>query len=502
MSDTIDWNVKIGLAAAVGAVTGGTAVAAEDDGRYMIEEIIVTANKQGNVSVQDLATSVQAIGEEELKRAQLFSVEDYSRFIPSMSYMGNSSGAGKVFFRGVADAPDTFIAQSSAAVYLDEQPLTQSAQVDVRLIDIERVEALSGPQGTLFGSSSQSGTLRIVTNKPTPDEFEAFIDVTGSGSSEGDPSYDISGMVNIPVNDNFAVRLVGFSAKQGGFIDNVLGQTAGSETSAPFPRTSINGVQLNDGTVGGVQVFDSVVEDDWNEQTIDGGRIAAKWDVTDNLSMTAQIAFQDVDSDAESTYDATQGDLETVQFFPDVRKDEWTQYSFTVEADMGWANFVSATAYFTRDSFYQQDTTSYSAYFGGFCYYATASYNIYCFQPAGVNYTYNDPIGFLTNDQENTSFSQEFRLSSQGDRVDWVAGVFYERRHEEWDFDTYTTNDGGYRNSQGFANWGADYWNVNPLTPSDVWWFSADDTDWNTMAAFGEVTMRWTDKFSTTVGAR
>ena len=230
---------------------------------------------------------MQAIGEEELKRAQLFSVEDYSRFIPSMSYMGNSSGAGKVFFRGVADAPDTFIAQSSAAVYLDEQPLTQSAQVDVRLIDIERVEALSGPQGTLFGSSSQSGTLRIVTNKPTPDQFEAFIDVTGSGSSEGDPSYDISGMVNIPVNDNFAVRLVGFSAKQGGFIDNVLGQTPGSENGG---RTSINGVHLNDGTVGGVQVFDSVVEDDWNEQTIDGGRIAAKWDVTDNLSMTAQIA--------------------------------------------------------------------------------------------------------------------------------------------------------------------------------------------------------------------
>ena len=78
MSDTIDWNVKIGLAAAVGAVTGGTAVAAEDDSGYMIEEITVTANKQGNVSVQDLATSVQAIGEEDLKRAQLFSVEDLS----------------------------------------------------------------------------------------------------------------------------------------------------------------------------------------------------------------------------------------------------------------------------------------------------------------------------------------------------------------------------------------------------------------------------------------
>ena len=136
MSENIDWSVKVGLATAVGAVVSGGAVTAEEDSGYMIEEITVTANKQGSVSVQDLATSVQAIGEEDLKRAQLFSVEDYSRFIPSMSYMGNSSGAGKIFFRGVADAPDTFIAGSSAAVYLDEQPLTQSAQVDVRLIDM------------------------------------------------------------------------------------------------------------------------------------------------------------------------------------------------------------------------------------------------------------------------------------------------------------------------------------------------------------------------------
>ena len=90
MSENINWSVKVGLATAVGAVVSGGAVAEEDSG-YMIEEITVTANKQGSVSVQDLATSVQAIGEEDLKRAQLFSVEDYSRFIPSMSYMGNSS---------------------------------------------------------------------------------------------------------------------------------------------------------------------------------------------------------------------------------------------------------------------------------------------------------------------------------------------------------------------------------------------------------------------------
>lgn len=492
------------LAAAISAAISGTAVA--QDGP-LLEEIIVTATKRGDVSIQDLGASVQALTNDDLRSGQLFSLEDYTRFMPSVSYFSNNPGAGKVYFRGVADAPDTFIAESSAAIYLDEQPITQGAQIDVRMVDIERVEALAGPQGTLFGSSSQSGTLRIITNKPDPTEFAAFADVTLSTIDDGDSSYDVAGMLNLPlVEDKVALRLVGFTAKEGGFIDNVRGPTAISDSVVG--RVNFDGQQFNDGTreptPGNPEPNPGVtnaIESDWNESTVSGGRAALRWNVVDNWQATLSTAFQSSDSDAESTYDQTVGDLQIVAFYPDTFEDDWAQFALTIEGDMGWANFVSATSYYTRDSKYTQDTTSYAAYFGTFCYYATASYNIYCFQPAGLNYTYNDPIGFLVNDQENTSFAQEFRLSKQGERVDWVAGVFWEKRTEEWDFDTFTVNNGGYSASQGMDNW-VNYWNVPADTTTNGWWFSRDDTEWTTTAVFGELTFNFTDQFSATVGGR
>jgi outer membrane receptor protein involved in Fe transport len=327
--------------------------------------------------------------------------------------------------------------------------------------------------------------------------------------SEGDNSFDISGMVNIPLaDDTFAVRLVGFSATEGGFIDNVEGTTGGCEV---FGKCAIGGPQSNT----------AAVEDDWNETTVTGGRASAKWFINDNWSATLGLATQSVDSDAENTFDPTVGDLELVAFGPDTFEDDWTQYALTIEGNISdKLSFTSATAYFTRDSAYAQDTTEYAAYFGQWCYYWTATYNIYCFQPAGAYYWYNDPVGYLVNTQENTSFNQEFRLAYTGDRVSWVAGAFYEDRQEEWDFNTYVTNQGGHANSQAFDNWVRphsyftrpsyyagyyyyipDGWGV-PAAPTDVWWFSADDTDWETLAVFGEVTFDLSDKWSITAGGR
>ncbi len=487
------FSYKTTLSAAVAAAVGASPALAQDsDG---LEEIKVTASKRGEMDLQDFAGSIQAFGAEQIRNQNLFNMEDYSKLTPSMAYFGNQPGAGRVFFRGISDAPDAFIVSSSAAVYIDEQPITQSKQADPRLIDIERVEALSGPQGTLYGSSSQSGTLRIVTNKPDPTGFDAFVDTTLKSVDGGDSSYDFSGMVNLPlIEDKFALRLVGFTAREGGFIDNVLGQTPISDNAQyglanPYAQ-SASGPQFNT----------DAVADNWNEYSIKGGRISAKWFINEEWSATVMGNFQSMDSEGENTYDPTVGDLQIIAFSPDTRTDDWQQYALTLEGDLGFANFTSATSYFTRDSFYQQDTTSYAAYFGTFCYYGTVSYNIYCFQPAGAYYVYNDPIGFLTNDQKNTSITQEFRLSGGSDRFNWVAGIFYEERSEDWDFYTYTTNDGGYRNSQGFSNW-VNVWDV-PATPTDAWWYSADRTDWTSSAVFGEGTFDVTDNFSVTAGIR
>ncbi len=511
-------NYKTTIGAAVAAAVGagpGAALAQESSG---IEEITVTATKRGEVSIMDIAGSIQAFDTAAIRNQGLTDMESYTKLTPALTYFGNSTGQGKIFIRGIADAPDTFIVSQSSAVYLDEQPITQSAAVDPRLVDIERVEVLSGPQGTLFGSSSQSGTLRIVTNKPDPTKFEAFADATVKGMSEGGNSWDVSGMVNIPLaDDTFAVRLVGFSATEAGFIDNVEGTTGNCEALGKCP-------------VGGPQFNTDAVEEDWNETTITGGRVSAKWFISDDWSATLGLTTQSVDSDAENTYDPTIGDLELIAFNPDTFEDDWTQYSLTIEGNItDNLTFTSATAYFTRDSKYTQDTTEYAAYFGSFCYYFTATYNIYCFQPAGAYYWYNDPVGFLVNDQENTNFTQEIRLAYTGERIDWVAGAFWEDRSEEWDF---TTDVEGYRDSQAFDNWTRPYneflrpsyyfnsyacagyaapvgyyfcvpdgWGV-PAAPTDTWWFSADDTEWETLAVFGEATFHVTDKFSVTAGAR
>jgi len=473
--------------ASVLAVPAGTAMAQnqEENSAGLLEEVIVTATKRAQ-NLQDIPQSIQAISAETLKIAGIQSMEDYVRFIPSLSIVVSNPGTATIVFRGIADSEDTFIAESSAALYLDEQSLTMSGNPNPRMVDIERVEALSGPQGTLYGASSQSGTLRIVTNKPDPSAFDANIDVMLRGMQEGKASYDVSAMANIPISDTFALRLVGFAARDGGFIDNVLGTT---------PRFGL----FNNA---------DAVKKDINKVEYSGGRFTAKWFINDDWNATAGIVYQKTDSDARPERDPTLSkDLSVVRFLPQFEYDrqDWTQYALTVEGDLGFADFVSATSYFTRDWEYTQDTSvGYAAYFGTFCYggaYYVGQYTQYCFQPAGVGNYYNDPIGgYLKNTQKNTKFAQEFRLSHQGDKVDWVAGVFYEESSEDWDFISVSQ---GFNDSQGMANWLSGRLGTIPTRdPENAWWFSADRTNWKQKAVFGEATIHLTDRWDVTAGAR
>ena len=165
------------------AVPAATAVAQDQDqdeagGDIMLEEVTVTARKRTE-TLQSVPQSIQAISEQTIINAGLRGMDDYVRFIPSLNIVQSNPGTAMVVFRGIADAQSTFIAEPSAAVYLDEQSLVLNGQPNPRMIDIERVEALSGPQGTLYGASAQSGVLRIVTNKPDPTAFDANFDISG-----------------------------------------------------------------------------------------------------------------------------------------------------------------------------------------------------------------------------------------------------------------------------------------------------------------------------------
>ncbi len=473
-----------GVAAAVSAALAGYTTT-----QAQLEEIVVTATKKTE-NLQDIAGNIQAITESDLKKAQVVNMEDYAKLIPAMSYVNYTPGTGKIYFRGIADDNGTFISEESSALYIDEQPVTQAGMaVDVRMVDIARIEALAGPQGSLYGSSAQSGAIRIITNKPDTSEFAASVDMTlraSATSPRNEDSWDISGMVNVPISDNFAIRAVGFTAEDGGYVDVIEG------VSARFG--------LNKNT----DFNPSVVREDVNTFKTSGGRIFGKWDTDDGYIM-AGLSAQNNSADGYNYFDQSKGDLQRVSFYDEPRDDDWTQLSLTIEKDLGFAKLISATSYFDRDVFYQQDRTTYSMYFGTFCYYYNgyASTSRYCFQPVGTSYAYNDVPGWQTLVQWNSSRTQEFRLSNQSDDLDWVLGLFYQEREEGWDFETMTVD---YRNSLGYANQMASVATYLPdrlpVAPTDVWWASYDRTNWETMAVFGEVNYRFDENWELTVGGR
>ncbi len=224
------------LAAAVSAVLAGAAGTAAAQSTASLDEVIVTATKRSE-RLQDVPESISAFDTKAISMRGLQQMGDYAKLIPGMSISEREPGATTIVFRGVASSGLQFGAVSSAALYLDDQPITQSGRnPDPRLIDIERIEALRGPQGTLYGASSQSGTLRVITNKPDPNAFDSWAEAQVSNTSSGGTGYDVSAMLNIPLaSDRLALRLVGFTAEDAGFIDNVLGDSLGTASPGNCP---------------------------------------------------------------------------------------------------------------------------------------------------------------------------------------------------------------------------------------------------------------------------
>jgi len=458
------------------AVTGYADDAqAQDDGARSgggIEEITVTARKREE-SLQDVSASIQALTGDDLKRQGLLNIEDVIRKLPSVNHIGGTAGANKIIFRGVSDNPGAFIAASSAALYIDEQPLTQfSINPEPRMVDIERVEALAGPQGTLYGDSSQSGTMRIITNKPDPTAFSAFTDVMFRKGDKSDFSHDVSAMVNMPLlEDKFAVRLVGFTATDGGFIDNVPGVSP------------VLGTKDNSAAAG----------EDINDVDVTGGRVRATWFVNEDWSLSAGAILQNTSAGARNDYDPNVGDLQTLKFYRDTRDDDWWQGSLTVRGKIGDLDLISITSFFERDIDYIFDRTTYSAYFNvNFCpYYAT-----YCW--SGTTRYDQDTIGFNELTQNNQRTTQELRVSQEGDNFRWTIGAFYEEKSERWEYRAKTPE---FLTSLSYYYWTQAF----GYTPSGVdpsWWLSVDDTEWDQWAVFGNFTFDFSDNFSAEAGIR
>ena len=380
-----------------------------------LEEVVVTAQKRTE-NLQDVPISIQTLGTVRLEELHVTNFDDYVKYLPSVSFQSGGPSFEHTYIRGVVSGGDGNHSGSlpSVGMYLDEQPVTTiDGNLDVHIYDIQRVEVLNGPQGTLYGASSESGTIRIITNKPDPSGFKAGYDIEGNTVDHGGKGYTVEGFVNLPLTASAAVRLVGWDEHKAGYIDNVPGSVVFPVGNIPFNNAPF-------------------VKKDFNDVDTQGGRAALKVDLNDSWTITPTIMGQDTRVGGNFAYNPAVGDLQIQQYFPETVHDSWVQSSLTVEGKVSNFDIVYAGAYLTRNTHESSDYTDYSLYYD----------NAY-----GASFV--DNAGKLINDAQHivgkdhfTKISNELRVSSPKDfPFRFVGGVFFQRQVHEI-LQDYVVNNG------------------------------------------------------------
>ena len=467
------------------------------------EEIVVTATKRVT-ELQDTPIAVQALGEEKLEEYNIANFDDYIRYLPNVNAAGRGPGQSSIFIRGMAtDSSDQTSIEIGApvpnvALYLDEQPVSSGGRnLDLYTADIARVEVLPGPQGTLFGASSQAGTVRLITNKPVYDEFQAGFDASYSITSHGAPSNSVKAFVNIPViDDRFAVRGVFYNAVEGGYIDNVYGENSYKPGDVGFPQGAESTVVNNI----------AFVEEDFNDAVYRGARVSAKIAVSDDWEVIPQFMTQalnvdgvfDHSPDSIANLDAgtvagsrVVGDLQVQRFFPDWLDDEFDQFSLTVNGRLGALDLVYAGSFLDRE-------VNNSFDYSGYTQVGASGYYYICMP----DYTLcGDPTQGTIAHIENERTTHELRVSyAEGEKIEFVAGVFLDDIQTRVDTNFYVAGSVGFF-APNTPHSQSTVFNPNPRAQG-ITFMNDAIRDEEQFATFGELTFNVTDAFAVTVGAR
>ncbi|MEA3051616.1 MAG: iron complex outerrane recepter protein [Sphingomonadales bacterium] len=426
-------------------------------------DIVVTAQKREE-NLQDVPIAITALGTEKLDELQVDEFSDYARQVPSISFQSAGPGFSNVYFRGVASGENANHSASlpSVGTYLDEQPITTiTGALDIHVFDIARVEALAGPQGTLYGASSQAGTVRIITNKPDTSAFYGEANVELNNVAHGEWGYTGEAFVNAPVSDRMALRVVGWYRKDAGYIDNVPG-------SLTFPTSGITFTNA------------PFVENDYNDVETYGARAALKIDLDDNWTILPQVMGQKQVSDGTFAQESGLGRLQVQQFNPEHFVDKWYQAALTVSGKIGSFDMTYAGAYMQRQIDGASDYVDY-AYF----YDKLAGYGAYFYDNAG---NFVNPNQYILSDDSFTKMSHELRFASPASKpVRFIGGLFYQRQTHSIEQNYIIDNI-------------ADSLTV-PGTESNIWLTQQLRVD-RDYAAFGEVSWDITPKLTLTGGGR
>ena len=407
-------------------VTSNPNVQAAQSGQVQdSNEIIITATKREE-RLQNVPQSVIAIGTRRLDQLNISDFEQYSQQLPSVSYNTSQSGGAVIYMRGVATGGDGNHSGSlpSVGVYLDEQPVTTiGGALDVHIYDIARIESLAGPQGTLYGASSEAGTIRIITNKPDLTAMYGRVDGELNSVAHGGMGGSAEGMINMPLTDNMAFRGLAFYQKDAGYVDNVPGSRTycGDTIFDPVTGDPVGCVR------NGISVNNSqFLDDDINERTTYGGRAALKVDLNENWTVTPTIMHQYSKLDGFPGFDPTLGDLNVQRFRGDeYSKDKFTQAALTVEGKIWDFDLTYAGAYMDRPTASIGDYTDYADAYDAFYEYTGGLAYWFYYQDAAGNTI--DPRQYIIGTEHFKKMSHEVRVSTP---QEWpfraLVGAFYQ----------------------------------------------------------------------------
>ncbi len=377
-------------------------------------EVIVTATKRSE-KLSNVPISIEVLSTKKLDQLNVGNVNDYIALLPSVSYQNSPYQGSSVYFRGVASGGDGNHSgsQPSAGVYLDEQPVTTiGGPLDVHIYDMARIESLAGPQGTLYGASSEAGTIRLITNKPDLTSAYGRFDLDGNVVDHGSAGGKIEAMFNQPLGDKMALRVVGWDEHDAGFIDNV----AGSRTFLP------------DSTGASVTVNNAkYVKNNFNDTDIYGGRAALKIDLDDNWTALVQVMGQDNRTNGSAGYDPSVGDLKVQTFYPDESHDRFYQAALTLTGKIANFDVTYAGAYMERKINSIADYTDYAEAYDQL-YSGVGGIAGYMYFQDNAGNTI-DPRQYIVGQDKFTKWSHELRFASPADQpLRFVGGVFVERQ--------------------------------------------------------------------------
>jgi len=429
-------------AAANAAAPAAEATPTESESSLALGEVVVTAQRRTE-NVQDVPIAIQALTGDTLTQLNVQTFDDYVKYIPNITFKSNGPGQSIIYMRGLsagasagAQSTGTIGGFPNVALYLDDQSgQLPGRNLDIYAADLERIEVLEGPQGTLFGAGAEAGAIRYITNKPKLNVTEGNATASFGTTAHGDHNSNVTAVLNLPViADTLAVRAVIYNDSRGGYIDNVPGTFTRKATDlgiyyANYPTGCKATKSCQPPPNSPVANNDSLVQSNINPVTYQGVRASALYQINDDWSALVTQTYQDMNSQGvfyqmpNAADGAPLQPLQVTVFSPSYDKDRFENTSWTLNGKIGDLRAVYTGGYLVRNLDQRNDYTNYARgvyadYYQ--CYGASGS-------PDGNSRCFS-PVTSWRETVRNTHQSHEARVSTPDDwRLRGILGGIWEK---------------------------------------------------------------------------